>query len=97
MIFFKNCILYTKDKDLIIHDVVRVKNAFGLSLTEEEYCKTVIDILMKYANYNIVDINSELGLIITFVKTLNENFTDEYFELSIKLKEYCKERVINEI
>lgn len=97
MIFFKDCILYTKDEDLIIHDVVCVKNAFRFSLTEEEYCKTVIDLLIKYVGYSIVDVNNELGLIITFVKTLNKDFNEECFELSIKLKEYCREMVLNEI
>lgn len=98
MLFLHKCILYKEDEDLVIHDVVRVKNAFRFSIEDEDYGKTIIDILVKYGKYTKEDLLKDLSNILIFTKqVLGRDFDIEDYEMYIKLDNYYRRSVFNEI
>lgn len=95
MLFFHKCIIYKDNNDIVIHDVVRVKNAFHFSIDDEDYCKVIMDILVKYVGYNKKELLSEINNIIIFVlKMLDRDFYIENYEMYIRLVEYCEEMFV---
>lgn len=92
MIFFNKCIIYMQGEDLVIHSKVRVQNVFRFSFEDEEYCETLVDLLIKHADYSPMELALETNLLLLFIKLVKELTIDEY-ELAIKIKEYCKEKM----